>query len=114
MTPPFFDLLDASVISSIDYDTHIWNYHTLCAMSDIFINDKELWELATVDMNVMTVTMGVALVIETAAVIVLAVTTAALVAMTVTLTTLLIMQSTVTLDAVVLRLLPTTPSYHPP
>ncbi|ETV73068.1 hypothetical protein H257_12104 [Aphanomyces astaci] len=45
MTPPSFNLLDASAISSIDYDTHIWNYHTLCAMSDTFINDKELWEV---------------------------------------------------------------------
>ncbi|RHY90291.1 hypothetical protein DYB35_011069, partial [Aphanomyces astaci] len=164
MTPPFFKLLDASMISSIDYDTHIWNYHTLCAMSDTIINYKELWEVVTnyvstaravappidavttamiaeglvarvvlvavevvkivtvvvvitvvtVDMDVMTVAMGVALVIETAAVIVLAVTTTALVVMTVTPATLLIMQSTVPLDAVVLRLLPTTPSYHPP
>ncbi|RHZ18188.1 hypothetical protein DYB26_008482, partial [Aphanomyces astaci] len=47
MTPPSFNLLDASAISSIDYDTHIWNYHTLCAMSDTFINDKELWEVVT-------------------------------------------------------------------
>ncbi|RQM20378.1 hypothetical protein B5M09_005785, partial [Aphanomyces astaci] len=276
MTPPSFNLLDASAISSIDYDTHIWNYHTLCAMSDTFINDKELWEVvtnyvstarvagtpvvvddvwvslrriltnrlqrasalgdhgsaatiqsrsqfaavthtvaapappptaisqldgsyhvlnaftipayahhdcvkipgkscfycgvanhtlpvcptlksdyvrnimragfdrtvfdkhgsasakkrkrdvamtvtvvvvitvATVDMDVMTVTLGVALAVETAAVIVLAVKTAVLVVMTVTPATLLMMQSTVTLDAVVLRLLPTTPSYHPP
>ncbi|ETV63700.1 hypothetical protein H257_19368 [Aphanomyces astaci] len=292
MTPPSFNLLDASVISSIDYDTHIWNYHTLCAMSGTFINDKELWEVvtnyvstaraagtpvvvddvwvslrriltnrlqrasalgdhgsvatiqsrsqfaavthavavpappptvisqpdgsyhvlnaftipayahhdcvkipgkscfycgvanhtlpvcptlksdidrntmqaqtqtstirralpidvvttamvaegqvarvvsvavvaqvvmivtvvvvitvATVDMDVMTVATGVALVVETADVIVLAVTTTALVVMTVTPATLLMMQSTVTLDAVVLRLLPTTPSYHPP
>ncbi|RHY60667.1 hypothetical protein DYB34_013090 [Aphanomyces astaci] len=276
MTPPSFNLLDASAISSIDYDTHIWNYHTLCAMSDTFINDKELWEVvtnyvstaraagtpvvvddvwvslrriltnrlqrasalgdhgsaatiqsrsqfaavthavaapappptaisqpdgsyhvlnaftipayahhdcvkipgkscfycgvanhtlpvcptlktdyvrntmragfyrtvfdkhgsasakkrkrdvamtvtvvvvitvATVDMDVMTVALGVALAVETAAVIVLAVKTAVLVVMTVTPATLLMMQSTVTLDAVVLRLLPTTPSYHPP
>ncbi|ETV63900.1 hypothetical protein H257_19168 [Aphanomyces astaci] len=47
MTPPSFNLLDASAISSIDYDTHIWNYHTLCAMSGTFINDKELWEVVT-------------------------------------------------------------------
>ncbi|RQM29086.1 hypothetical protein B5M09_012794 [Aphanomyces astaci] len=47
MTPPFFKLLDASVISSIDYDIHIWNYHTLCAMSDTIINYKELWEVVT-------------------------------------------------------------------
>ncbi|RHZ31779.1 hypothetical protein DYB37_012388 [Aphanomyces astaci] len=70
--------------------------------------------VATVDMDVMTVALGVALVVETTAVIVLAVTTAGLVVMTVTPATLLMMQSTVTLDAVVLRLLPTTPSYHPP
>ncbi|RHY28013.1 hypothetical protein DYB25_013081, partial [Aphanomyces astaci] len=70
--------------------------------------------LAMVDMGVMTVAIGVALAVETAAVIVLAVTTAVLVVMTVTPATLLMMQSTVTLDAVVLRLLPTTPSYHPP
>ncbi|RHY62550.1 hypothetical protein DYB38_013951, partial [Aphanomyces astaci] len=70
--------------------------------------------VATVDMDVMTVALGVALVVETTAVIVLAVTTAGLVVMTVTPATLLMMQSTVTLDAVVLRLLRTTPSYHPP
>ncbi|RHY48807.1 hypothetical protein DYB38_009941, partial [Aphanomyces astaci] len=44
MTPPTFNPLDASAISSIDYDTYITTYHTLCAKSDAFIADKDLWE----------------------------------------------------------------------
>ncbi|RLN89766.1 hypothetical protein DYB28_012768 [Aphanomyces astaci] len=47
MTPPSFNPLDPSAISSVDYDNHFWNYYTLCAMSDTFIGDKELWEVVT-------------------------------------------------------------------
>ncbi|RLO01989.1 hypothetical protein DYB28_015493, partial [Aphanomyces astaci] len=47
MTPPSFNPLDPSAISSVDYHNHIWNYYTLCAMSDTFIGDKELWEVVT-------------------------------------------------------------------
>ncbi|RHZ27866.1 hypothetical protein DYB37_012083, partial [Aphanomyces astaci] len=47
MTPPSFNPLDPSSISSVDYHNHIWNYYTLCAMSDTFIGDKELWEVVT-------------------------------------------------------------------
>ncbi|RHZ31396.1 hypothetical protein DYB31_013638, partial [Aphanomyces astaci] len=47
MTPPSFNHLDPSAISSVDYHNHIWNYYTLCAMSDTFIGDKELWEVVT-------------------------------------------------------------------
>ncbi|ETV82074.1 hypothetical protein H257_05589 [Aphanomyces astaci] len=42
MTMPTFNPLDAYAISSIDYDTYIWTYHTLCAMSDAFIVEKNL------------------------------------------------------------------------
>ncbi|RLO12812.1 hypothetical protein DYB28_011767, partial [Aphanomyces astaci] len=31
MTPPSFNPLDPSAISSVDYHNHIWNYYTLCA-----------------------------------------------------------------------------------
>ncbi|RHY03593.1 hypothetical protein DYB25_013104 [Aphanomyces astaci] len=44
MTPPSFNPLDPSAISSVDYHNHIWNYYTL---SDTFIGDKELWEVVT-------------------------------------------------------------------
>ncbi|ETV80622.1 hypothetical protein H257_06147 [Aphanomyces astaci] len=58
--------------------------------------------------------VSVAVVAQTAGRIMLVVMTVALVVTTVTTAALLMMQSTVTLDAVVLSLLPTTPSYHPP
>ncbi|RHY90737.1 hypothetical protein DYB35_012641 [Aphanomyces astaci] len=47
MTPPSFNPLDPSAISSVDYHNHIWNYYTLCAMSDTSIGDKELREVVT-------------------------------------------------------------------
>ncbi|RLO04198.1 hypothetical protein DYB28_006941 [Aphanomyces astaci] len=47
MTPPSLNSLDSSAISSVDYNNHIWNYYTLCAMSDTCIGDKELWEVVT-------------------------------------------------------------------
>ncbi|RLO06104.1 hypothetical protein DYB28_003264 [Aphanomyces astaci] len=40
MTPPSFKPLDPSTISSVDFHNHIWNYYTLCTMSDTFISDK--------------------------------------------------------------------------
>ncbi|RLO07760.1 hypothetical protein DYB28_004320 [Aphanomyces astaci] len=47
VSPPSFNHLDPSAISSVDYHNHIWNYYTMCAMSDTFIGDKELWEVVT-------------------------------------------------------------------
>ncbi|RQM19535.1 hypothetical protein B5M09_011448 [Aphanomyces astaci] len=47
MTPPSFNPLDPSAISSVDYHNHIWNYYTLYAMSDTSIGDKELREVVT-------------------------------------------------------------------
>ncbi|RHY85800.1 hypothetical protein DYB35_013764 [Aphanomyces astaci] len=47
MKPPSFNPLDPSAISSVHYHNRIWNYYTLCAMSDTFIGDKELWEIVT-------------------------------------------------------------------
>ncbi|RHY02377.1 hypothetical protein DYB36_011320 [Aphanomyces astaci] len=40
MTPPSFKPLDPSTVSSVDFHNHIWNYYTLCTMSDTFISDK--------------------------------------------------------------------------
>ncbi|RHZ00907.1 hypothetical protein DYB26_006997 [Aphanomyces astaci] len=40
MTPPSFNPLDPSAISSVDYHNRIWNYYTLCAMSDTFIGER--------------------------------------------------------------------------
>ncbi|RHY90225.1 hypothetical protein DYB37_012847 [Aphanomyces astaci] len=47
MTPPLFNPLDPSAISFFDYHNHIGNDYTMCAMSDNFIGDKELWEVVT-------------------------------------------------------------------
>ncbi|RQM30517.1 hypothetical protein B5M09_012896 [Aphanomyces astaci] len=37
MTPPSFNPLGPSAISSVDYHNHTWNYYTLCVMSDTSI-----------------------------------------------------------------------------
>ncbi|ETV85910.1 hypothetical protein H257_02439 [Aphanomyces astaci] len=45
MNPPSFNSLHPSAISSVDYHNHIWNYYTLCAMSDTIIGEKELFKV---------------------------------------------------------------------
>jgi hypothetical protein len=43
MIPPTF-ATDPESISSVDYDRHVWTNHTLCAMADTFVTDKDIWE----------------------------------------------------------------------
>ncbi|RHY68204.1 hypothetical protein DYB34_012116, partial [Aphanomyces astaci] len=121
MTPPTFNAMDAAAISSIDGYTYIWIYHTLCVLSKAFIADTDLWDViknyvstARATRVVMTVTVVVVMTVVMVALVAVTVDVIVLAVMTVTPTVLLLMPSPVTLGTAVLRLLPITPSYHPP